>query len=177
MSLPVSDEVIAAVEADWDLAATAAADPDQTHLYDRSKFIELLIRKSDEARGLRVVPDIPAMLEEFHAAAHDTDTDAFFDVSLAKLRAKLIEEESLEAVDAILTGTDRAHIAKELGDLVYVAFGAARVYGIPLIEVVAEVHRSNMTKFVGGVERRDDGKLLKGKNFVEADMEKVLNYG
>lgn len=175
MTLPITDEVIAAVEADWDLAAAAAADPDQAHLYDRSKFIELLINASDKARGLRVVPNITAMLHEFHTAAEDTDTDAFFDPTLAKLHADLIEEESLEAVDAILTGTSRVYIAKELGDLVYVAFGAARVYGIPLMQAVAEIHKSNMTKFVGGVERRADGKLLKGKNFVEADMKKVLS--
>jgi NTP pyrophosphatase (non-canonical NTP hydrolase) len=172
MSLPVSEDTVIAVERQWDeMARAATIEPGK---YARAAFIRSLIEASDEARGLQAVPDIPAMLEEFHTAAQDTDTDALSDPTIAKLRAKLIEEESLEAIDAILTNTDRAHIAKELGDLVYVAFGAARVYRIPLMAAVAEVHKSNMTKVVGGAYRRVDGKLMKGKNFVEADMEKVL---
>lgn len=120
--------------------------------------------------------DFGDMLAEFHEALGDTvPLPGEIDWKLAHLRADLIDEESDEAQEAILLRHNRAHIAKELADLVYVAYGAAHFYKIPLTEVVAEVHRSNMTKFVGGIKRREDGKLLKGANYEEADVQGVLN--
>lgn len=49
--------------------------------------------------------------------------------------------------------------ADALADIAYVTVGAAVTWGIPLAEVVDEVHASNMTK-VGG-DKREDGKILK----------------
>ena len=54
-------------------------------------------------------------------------------------------------------------VADALADLVYVIYGAALEYGIPLDRVFAEVHRSNMAK-LGADGRpilREDGKILK----------------
>lgn len=121
-------------------------------------------------------------LDEWHDALDEPPGDAtkkFFGdlcipLRIAKLRYKLIEEEAEEACEAIRENTDINHIAKELADLVYVAYGAARTYGIPLDLAVAEVHRSNMTKLIGGPVRRADGKLLKGEHYEEANMRKVM---
>lgn len=54
-------------------------------------------------------------------------------------------------------------LAHELADVVYVAYGTALVHGIDLDAVIAETHRSNMTKRVpdGRVARRAGGKVLK----------------
>jgi predicted HAD superfamily Cof-like phosphohydrolase len=90
-----------------------------------------------------------------------------------ELRTALIEEEAEEVLLAIYE-RDLGHIAKELADLVYVIYGAARLWDIPLDACVEEVHRSNMTKVLGGIERRADGKILKGANFEEADIAAVL---
>ena len=69
-----------------------------------------------------------------------------------------------------------ADLAKELSDLVYVINGCALEFGLPLNDVFAEVHRSNMSKLGadGKPVRRDDGKVLKGPNYREADVLGIL---
>jgi len=49
-------------------------------------------------------------------------------------------------VAAAVRGGRPEEIAQELGDLVYVAYGAALAYGIDLDAVIEEVHRANMSK-------------------------------
>ena len=61
------------------------------------------------------------------------------------LRAALILEEALEFKDAV-DNIDLIEMADALADLLYVTYGAAITFGIPLDAVVTEVHRSNMTK-------------------------------
>lgn len=90
----------------------------------------------------------------------------------SRLRADLILEEAREAADELTlpTGT-KAGLAKELADVVYVAYGTAVTEGIDLDGAVREVHRSNMTKLVDGRPvMRADGKFLKGPNYVAPDM-------
>lgn len=91
------------------------------------------------------------------------------------LRRKLIEEEYWE-YDLEVENGDIVNLAKELADIVYVVYGAALEYGIPLDKVFTEVHRSNMTKLDsdGTVLRREDGKVLKGPNYKEPDIESIL---
>lgn len=97
--------------------------------------------------------------------------------TLNKLRADLIMEEALEAAEAVGVG-DPEWTAKELADLVYVAYGAALTMGIDLDRAVAEVHRSNMSKLVDGRPfLRPDGKVLKGPNYVPPDMSGCVETG
>lgn len=120
---------------------------------------------------------IQDMVKEFHEA---------FDVPVRTrptwpgleeviLRNKLIDEEANEFFDAI-GNLDFAHAAKELGDLAYVVYGTALTLGIDLDDVVAEVHRSNMSKLGedGKPLFREDGKVLKGPNYQEADVWPIL---
>jgi predicted HAD superfamily Cof-like phosphohydrolase len=82
---------------------------------------------------------------------------------LAAHRGDLLAEEAAEVAEVSVSGPlDRP--AHELADVVYVAYGTALVHGIDLDAVIAEVHRSNMTKLGpdGRVARRADGKVLKG---------------
>ena len=92
-----------------------------------------------------------------------------------RLRKDLISEEYWE-YDRAVEKNDLINIAQELADLLYVVYGAALEYGIPLDEVVAEVHRANMSKLDtdGSVIRRDDGKVLKGPNYKAPDLESLL---
>ena len=94
---------------------------------------------------------------------------------IIELRLKLIHEELTELEDALVT-RDLVETAVALGDLLYVVYGAAIVFGINLDQIVEEVHRSNMTKLDsdGKVLVRDDGKVLKGPNFEEPDLSLVL---
>ena len=97
-------------------------------------------------------------------------------------RLTLIAEEFLEVTDAIRNvdnfgPTDKlTNIAKELADLIYVIEGTALEYGIPLGEVFAEVHRSNMTKLGadGKPVYREDGKVLKGPNYEPANIKPII---
>jgi predicted HAD superfamily Cof-like phosphohydrolase len=70
----------------------------------------------------------------------------------------------------------RDRLAHELAVVVYVAYGTALVHGIDLDEVIAEIHRSNMTKLGpdGRVARRADGKVLKGEHYRAPDVAAVL---
>ncbi|CAL9403170.1 hypothetical protein [Streptomyces sp. enrichment culture] len=94
---------------------------------------------------------------------------------LAAHRGELLAEEAAEAVEVSVSGPlDR--LAHELADVVYVAYGTALVHGIDLDAVIAEVHRSNMTKLGpdGSVARRSDGKVLKGEHYRAPDVSTVL---
>lgn len=74
---------------------------------------------------------------------------------------------------------DLTKVAKELADLLYVVYGTAAAYGIPIDNVFREVHRSNMSKLGedGKPIYREDGKVLKGPNYSPANIEKVFNDG
>ena len=54
--------------------------------------------------------------------------------------------------------------------------GYALEAGIDLKAVVEEIHASNMTKLDadGSVLRREDGKILKGPNYLKPDIAAVL---
>jgi predicted HAD superfamily Cof-like phosphohydrolase len=94
---------------------------------------------------------------------------------LAAQRRDLLVEEAAEVAEVSVDGPlDR--LAHELADVVYVAYGTALVHGIDLDAVLAEIHRSNMTKLGpdGQVARRADGKVLKGEHYEAPDVSAVL---
>ncbi|MFD3626527.1 hypothetical protein [Streptomyces sp. NPDC058698] len=117
------------------------------------------------------------LVREFHRAFGLDARDEPSEVSpdLAAHRGELLAEEAREAGEVAVTGPlDR--LAHELADVVYVAYGTALVHGIDLDAVIAEVHRSNMTKLGPGgeVSRRPDGKVLKGDHYGAPDVAAVL---
>lgn len=92
------------------------------------------------------------------------------------LRHGLIFEELNEFADAAYAG-DIIGVADALGDLLYVVIGAALEYGIPLDEVVDEIHRSNMSKLDENgqpIYRESDGKVLKGPDYFPPNLKEVL---
>ena len=94
------------------------------------------------------------------------------------LRYALIAEELNEFVDA-MKQEDLVEVADALADLLYVVYGAGHAFGIDLDKCFAEVQRSNMSKLGedGKPMYRDDGKVMKGPNFSEAQLEESLNLG
>ena len=91
------------------------------------------------------------------------------------LREKLLEEEFNEYMRAELND-DLVEIANALADIIYIACGTAVSYGIPLDDIFAEVHRSNMAKLVDGkVIRREDGKVQKPEGWTAPDIRSVLD--
>lgn len=114
-------------------------------------------------------------VREFHDACDQDDptVPTLRDSEVTQLRFDLIEEELTELGDALDDG-DIIEIADALGDLIYVVVGAALSFGIDLDPVIEEIHRSNMTKFIGGAAFREDGKLLKGDFYEQPDIRMVL---
>lgn len=112
-----------------------------------------------------------AMVREFHEAfgVEIRDTPGIPANEVEVLRYELIAEEAAEVADAIVRG-DLVDVAHELADLLYVTYGTALAYGIPLDDVVAEVHRANLSK-TG--EKRADGKVTKA-GYVAPDVAGVL---
>ncbi|WP_432030403.1 MazG nucleotide pyrophosphohydrolase domain-containing protein [Streptomyces sp. 1222.5] len=117
------------------------------------------------------------LVREFHRVfGLDTrSTPAEVAPELAAHRGELLAEEAAEVAEVAVEGPlDR--LAHELADVVYVAYGTALVHGIDLDQVIAEIHRANMSKLGpdGQVARRADGKVLKGEHYRAPDVSAVL---
>ena len=104
---------------------------------------------------------------------------------LLEMRMDLIEEEALEIAeelpgffpDRTREAIDKAAFTKELADLLYVTYGMAVTFGLPIDEVFERVHRSNMSKLGpdGKPLYRDDGKVLKGPNYQPPKLDDLFD--
>jgi len=130
-------------------------------------------------------------VEDFHKA-FKLDINSQARVNLLNLRAKLIEEETREvvqAIDAISTelifhkrpSADHwGHLLKELCDLQYVLSGTiVALKDLPTHVFDAafnRVHDSNMSKLddEGNPIYNKEGKVLKGKNYKEPDLSMLV---
>ena len=117
------------------------------------------------------------LVEEFMTAfGQDVEKVASMpDRKTAMLRLKLI----LEEYEELETAVEEQHlvgIADALTDILYVTYGAGHAFGINLDECFEEVHESNMSKLGpdGKPIYRDDGKVMKGPDYREPDLRKVL---
>lgn len=93
--------------------------------------------------------DYTERLHEFHRAfGHHIEyrpTIGNVPTNVKMLRKRLIEEEKHELFDAIDTN-DLVEVADGLADLLYVVFGTAISFGIPIDQIFEVVHKSNMAK-------------------------------
>lgn len=104
---------------------------------------------------------------------------------LLEMRMDLIEEETVEVSeelpglfpDRTRESIDKAAFTKELADLLYVTYGFAVTFGLPIDEVFERVHRSNMSKLGddGKPLYRDDGKVLKGPNYQPPKLDDLFD--
>ncbi len=114
-------------------------------------------------RGCRIVEECFELLESL----------GFDNIALTRLRLATEAVVTNHHIDWLVV--DLPSIAKEAADLDYVVAGLRVECGIPGDEIAAEVHASNMSKCVDGrVQRRSDGKVLKGPNYRPADVESIL---
>ena len=101
---------------------------------------------------------------------------------LLEMRMALIDEE-VEEVSQELPAyfpdggrMDKVALTKELADLLYVTYGMAVTFGLPIDEVFERVHRSNMSKLDddGKPIYREDGKVLKGPNYEKPNLDNLF---
>lgn len=102
----------------------------------------------------------------------------FPDEKVQKLRISLIEEE-LEELKEAMGKEDMVGVADALTDILYVTYGAGAAFGIDLDKCFEEVHNSNMSKLDrdGRPIYREDGKILKGPDYFEPNLEKIVKNG
>jgi len=119
------------------------------------------------------------MVREFHEVfglAHP-DRPTGIPAERAADRQRLLDEEVAEVAEASAAAQRDpspqrlADLARELADVVYVAYGTAITHGIDLDAVIAEVHRANMSKLdENGRPVVRNGKVQKGPNFRPPDL-------
>lgn len=97
------------------------------------------------------------------------------------LQRRLIVEEFKEFLDAenqLIMGltVNAADCLKELADLVYVCYQYAANLGWDLDEALDRVHKSNLSKLGedGKPIYREDGKVLKGPNYKEPNLNDLV---
>ncbi len=100
----------------------------------------------------------------------------FPDLDTVALRYELIKEE-LQELFVAMAEKDMVEVADALTDILYVNYGAGHAFGIDLDACFREVQRSNMSKLGadGKPIYREDGKILKGPDYSEPDLKKVLD--
>jgi len=116
------------------------------------------------------------MVADFmRAAEQDVNTTPVWpEDNVRLLRYKLIDEESTELHEAMVN-EDIVEIADALTDLLYVVYGAGHTYGIDLNRCFAEVHRSNMSKFVDGKRIKNaEGKVMKPDTYSPPNLSFLL---
>ncbi len=94
----------------------------------------------------------------------------------ALLRYKLMREENEEYLEAAQEG-NLVEIADALGDMLYILCGTILKHGLSekIEEVFTEIQRSNMSKLENGRPiYREDGKVLKGKNYFKPEIANIL---
>lgn len=122
---------------------------------------------------------LTTMVAEFHKAfalpGSPGRPTLGLDAARRELRRKLLVEEYQEYIDGEDLD-DIVEIADALGDMAYIIWGTALEYGIPLDKVIAEIHRSNMSKLdaSGKPIMREDGKVLKSSLYTPPDIEGIL---
>lgn len=123
--------------------------------------------------------DYLAAVREFHEKyGHYTlNSPGIPPSEVRELRKKLITEEAQEFgdwSDPTFHDINIVEIADAIADLLYVVFGAALAYGIPIESVFAEVHRSNMTKSMEKDTKSIKGKTIKGSNYEPPNIALIL---
>lgn len=124
--------------------------------------------------------ELIATLTEFHVAfgiPHKPSPTATLPEAEFRLRHELMREENDEYLEACLKG-DLVAIADGLGDQLYVLVGTLIAHGMQdkIMEVVREIHRSNMSKLGpdGKPIRREDGKVLKSDQYFRPNIRPIL---
>lgn len=175
---------------------------DAADMYREAGFIEAAevfefcicnLSESYPPKTFRPKANITQQVSEFHRAFDfkvRTVPTTDLDLSEMQLRLRLITEETLEILEACgvcveglsaeiyglinncICQVDLAALADGLADLDYVVEGTRLAFGIPRLEVAAEVHRSNMSK--RGGEKDERGKWKKPDNWTPPNIQGVL---
>lgn len=120
-------------------------------------------------------------VKAFHSAfkiGHRESPKADLGLEKNMLRYKLMREENEEYLEAA-NDNDLVEVGDALGDMLYILCGTIIEHGFQhkIEEIFDEIQRSNMSKLGADGEPiyRDDGKVLKGPNYFQPNIEKILD--
>ena len=120
-------------------------------------------------------------VKEFHKAFKLDYLDkpkADLGIDKNKLRFNIMKEENEEYFEAA-NNNDIVEVADALGDMLYILCGTIIEHGMEhkIDEIFREIQNSNMSKLGadGSPIYREDGKVLKGPNYFNPDIEGILN--
>jgi predicted HAD superfamily Cof-like phosphohydrolase len=119
-------------------------------------------------------PKTPAdMVNEYAEVSQQQGTEPLY--------RQLIEEEYIELYEEMhcILKPDIKQVdeLKEMADLIYVLHGYARAKGYKLDRAIERVHKNNMGRMRqpdGTILRRDDGKVIKNKDFPKVDLKDLV---
>ena len=137
-------------------------------------------REALEGSLKSVTPLLDAVLD---VAAESSDAQNKEAVKSALMPAFTIFKAALNAIVGAKPldelPVDKLAILDALGDIRYINTGTFVAMGVPLEHVNQEIHASNMTKLGadGKPIYREDGKILKGENFVPPNLAPVFEGG
>jgi predicted HAD superfamily Cof-like phosphohydrolase len=118
------------------------------------------------------------LVEDFHKKFDAAPPPALAE-GLTK-RMAFLEEEVKEVKEAIAEVTNatpetlataKAHVLKELIDVLYITYGTLNLLNVDVDAAFAEVHRSNMSKTPAGGAT---SKAIKGPEYTPAQMEQFV---
>ncbi|MFC5280317.1 phosphoribosyl-ATP diphosphatase [Arcanobacterium canis] len=140
---------------------------------------EELVRQFHEVYRLPIVSDSPNVDRERTHMRMSLIAEEFSELVGAvygRAASQTIARAFAQAVAQDDGTRDTIETADALGDLVYVIYGMALETGIPMSDVLTEIHDSNLSKLGedGKPIYRADGKVLKGPHFHDPDLAKVL---
>lgn len=126
-----------------------------------------------EVRQLRAKINLEEVLELIVALGFGTICDDYGCVlDIDDLLNQLRNSKSLDFAED--HKPNLVEIADGLADLHYVAYcGTGASCGLNMAPIFAEVHRSNMSKFIDG-HRREDGKWIKGPSYSAANLSPII---
>ncbi|MBR6459274.1 MAG: GNAT family N-acetyltransferase [Actinomycetaceae bacterium] len=159
---------------------TAWRGPDDTHpAFPDPRDPEALVRQFHETYGMPIAADTPNVDTDRIHLRLNLIAEEFTELIGAAYGAKareILENAWKEAGDHDDHARDTVEVADALGDLIYVIYGAALEFGLPMENVLAVIQASNLSKLGadGKPIYREDGKVMKGPNYFPPDIKKVL---
>ena len=112
------------------------------------------------------------LLESFHTSGM---TDQAIDIAF---RALGIAAEELKTGESRITGIDKLPMLDAIADGIVTAAGLAYMQGMDIDGALAEVNRSNFSKFEDGQPVfLEGGKIGKGKGYTPPDLERFAGKG
>jgi len=115
-------------------------------------------------------PDTAQMVREFATTMGQEPDETLY--------ADLAYEEFNEWLDTWKYSLgDSVDNLKELSDLVYVIYGYAMARGWDLDEAIRRVHENNIGRCIqpdGTIKRRDDGKIIKNKDYPKVNLSDLV---